>query len=173
MRSDLANGLYGAIGIGPASDGMCKRHNFNVYRSLSNPLADYVPCKTPITVSMTIGQIRLPLHPIDMSQPPSNDLSSTSCIGTIQANPSIDQGKLPGDIILGVPFLRNVYVVRDLGPVDGTSHGPRFGVASLTNATLAATEFQNMRVKNLNPDGSSTGQGGSNPLNKDRFQNWC
>ena len=24
MRSDLANGLYGAIGIGPASDGMCK-----------------------------------------------------------------------------------------------------------------------------------------------------
>ena len=163
MRSDLANGLYGAIGIGPASDGMCKRHHFNLYRSLSNPLADYVPCKTPITVSMTIGQIRLPLHPIDMSQPPSNDPSTTSCIGTIQANPSIDQGKLPGDIILGVPFLRNVYVVHDLGSVDGTSRGPRFGLASLTNATLAATEFQNMRVKNLNPDGSSTGQSGNSP----------
>ena len=160
MRSDLANGLYGAIGIGPASDGMCKRHHFNLYRSLPNPLADYIPCKTPITVSMTIGQIRLPLHPIDMSQPPSNDPSSTSCIGTIQANPSVDQGKLPGDVILGVPFLRNVYVVHDLGSVDGTSRAPRFGVASLTNATLAATEFQNMRVKNLNPDGSSTGQGG-------------
>ena len=161
MRSDLANGLYGAIGIGPASDGMCKRHHFNLYRSVYNPLADYIPCKTPITVSITIGQLRLPLHPIDMSQPPSNDPSSTSCVGTIQADASIDQGKLPGDIILGVPFLRNVYVVHDLGSGDGTSRAPRFGVASLTNATLAATEFQNVRVKNLNPDGSSHGSVGN------------
>lgn len=161
MRSDLANGLYGAIGIGPASDGMCKRHHFNLYRSVYNPLADYIPCKTPITVSITIGQIRLPLHPIDMSQPPVNDPSSTSCVGTIQADPSIDQGKLPGDIILGVPFLRNVYVVHDLGSGDGTSRAPRFGVASLTNATLAATEFQNVRVKNLNPDGSFPGSDGN------------
>jgi len=130
---------------------------------VSNQPADYVPCRTPITVSITIGQIRLPLHPIDMSQPPSNDPSSTSCVGTIQANPSIDQGKLPGDIILGVPFLRNVYVVHDLGSEDGTSRRPRFGFASLTNATLAATEFQNMRVKNLNPDGSPNGKDG-NPL---------
>jgi len=34
MRSDLANGLYGAIGIGPASDGMCKRRHFNLHRGL-------------------------------------------------------------------------------------------------------------------------------------------
>lgn len=128
---------------------------------VSNQLADYVPCNTPITMSITIGQIRLPLHPIDMSQLPSNDPSSTTCVGTIQANPSIDQGKLPGDIILGVPFLRNVYVVHDLGSGDGTSRGPRFGVASLTNATLAATEFQNVRVNKLNPDGSSNGQTGN------------
>jgi len=107
--------------------------------------------------------MRLPLHPIDMSQPPSNDPSSTSCVGAIQAHPSVDQGKLPGDIILGVPFLRNVYVVHDLGLEDGTSRRPRFGVASLTNATLAATEFQNMRINNLNPDGSSNGKDG-NPL---------
>jgi len=130
---------------------------------VSNQPADYVQCKTPITVPITIGQIRLPLHPIDLSQPPSNDPSSTSCVGTIQANPSIDQGKLPGDIILGAPFLRNVYVVDDLGSEDGTSRRPRFGFASLTNATLAATEFQNMRVKNLNSDGSPNGKDG-NPL---------
>ena len=163
MRSDLANGLYGAIGIGPASDGMCERHHFDLYRSVYNPLTDYIPCKTPITVSITIGQLRLPLHPIDMSQPPANDPSSTSCVGTIQADPSIDQGKLPGDIILGVPFLRNVYVVHDLGSGDGTNRAPRFGIASLTNATLAATEFQNVRVRNLNPDGSSHGSSGNSP----------
>lgn len=86
---------------------------------------------------------------------PSNDPSATSCVGTIQANPSVDQGKLPGDIILGVPFLRNVYVVHDLGSEGSTNRNPRLGVASLTNATLAATEFQNVRVKNLNPDGSN------------------
>ena len=93
-----------------------------------------------------------------MSLHPSNDPSSISCVGAIQANPSVDQGKLPGDIILGVPFLRNVYVVHDLGSEDGIDRKPRFGVASLTNATLAATEFQNVRVRNLNPDGSSNGK---------------
>jgi hypothetical protein len=139
----------------------CVRAPISTSTTASNQLADYVPCKTPITVSITIGQIRLPLHPIDMSQPPSNDPSSTACVGTIQANPSIDQGKLPGDIILGVPFLRNVYIVHDVGSEDGTSRNPRIGVASLTNATLAATEFQNVRVKNLNPDGSSNGKDGN------------
>jgi hypothetical protein len=59
--------------------------------------------------------------------------------------------------------LRNVYVVHDLGSEDGTSRRPRFGVASLTNATLAATEFQNVRVKNLNPDGSSNGSSPEQP----------
>lgn len=113
-----------------------------------------MPCKTPITISITIGQIRLPLHPLDMSLP-SNEASATSCVGTIQTNPSVDQGEQPGDIILGVPFLRNVYVVHDLGSDGGTNRNPRLGVASLTNATLAATEFQNVRVKNLNPDGSN------------------
>ena len=125
-----------------------------LYDSVSDQLADYVPCKTPITISITIGQIRLPLHPLDMSLP-SNEASATSCVGTIQTNPSVDQGEQPGDIILGVPFLRNVYVVHDLGSDGGTNRNPRLGVASLTNATLAATEFQNVRVKNLNPDGSN------------------
>ena len=36
MRSDLANALYGAIGIGPASDGMCKRRRFDLHHSVSN-----------------------------------------------------------------------------------------------------------------------------------------
>ena len=126
-----------------------------------NQLADYVPCNTPITVSITIGQIQLPMHPLDMSLHPSNDPTSTSCVGTIQANPSVDQGKVQGDIILGVPFLRNVYVVHDLGSKDGIARKPRLGVASLTNATLAAAEFQNVRIKNLSPDGSPNGMNGN------------
>jgi hypothetical protein len=170
MRRDLANGLYGTIGIGPASDGKCKLARlFNssiLLSAVANQPADYVPCKTPVTISITIGQMRLPLHPLDMTLHPDNDPSSTSCVGAIQADPSVDQGKQPGDIILGVPFLRNVYVVHDLGS-EADNKKPRLGIASLTNATLAAIEFQNVRVKGLNPDGSSLTGSGSAQLTGD------
>jgi hypothetical protein len=43
MRSDLANGLYGAIGIGPASDGMCnaRSDSISTVRSLTNSQITY------------------------------------------------------------------------------------------------------------------------------------
>src|SRR5258708_14837999 len=104
--------------------------------SISNEGADYVPCKTPVIVSITIGQIRISPHPLNMSLQPSNNPSSVSCIGIIQADPSLDQGKQPGDIILGVAFLRNVYVVHGLSSADSVSCKPLYRANEVTKVKL-------------------------------------
>jgi hypothetical protein len=61
----------------------------------------------------------IPLHPLDLTGEPSvGSAASTYCIGLIQAadvhltRPDSDAG----DMILGVPFLRNVYTVMAYDP---------------------------------------------------------
>lgn len=46
-------------------------------------------------------------------------------------------------------------MIHDLGSAYGTSINPRFGVAALTDATRTVTEFQNVRIKVHNTDGST------------------
>ncbi|KAJ3881652.1 aspartic peptidase domain-containing protein [Lentinula edodes] len=148
----IADAIYGAIGVSPASDG-----NY------------YVSCTTPLNLTVSLDS-RLPIsvHPLDLTtEPPSSQSSSSNCIGLIQA---ADQflSSVGVDMILGVPFIRNTYMVMayqvpdsngsfpDLrgsnnpqSPSDTSTSNqlsPRLGLQGLTNATVAMDEFQKVRV---------------------------
>lgn len=116
----------------------------------------------------------IPLHPLDLTAEPSQDNSAQFCIGLIQAADA--QLSSPGskaDIILGVPFMRNVYTVMAysvpnkngsftaVNNSDQTDGGlsqtitPRLGLMSLTDPTKALQEFYNVRVLNQPIDGGS------------------
>ncbi|KAG1759858.1 aspartic peptidase domain-containing protein [Suillus occidentalis] len=136
--SSIANGIYGALGIGPALDG-----NY------------YVPCTTPLNVTITLdGQPELPIHPLDLTSEPSGQHNSQNCIGLIQADDSqLTLTSDIGDMVLGVPFMRNVYTVLAYEPPPFnmsvyTGIRPTLGLMGLTNITQALDEFNNVRVLN-------------------------
>ncbi|KAG9308853.1 aspartic peptidase domain-containing protein [Chiua virens] len=159
----LANGIYGALGIGPASDG-----NY------------YVPCATPLNMTITLnGQNELPLHPLDLTVEPAGESNSQYCTGLIQTDPSqLTSTSDIGDMILGVPFMRNVYTVMAYEQPNATGvfnnsvnlgTNPTLGLLGLTNVTQALEEFDQVRVlKQSLGDGSSSqnlnSQGGGSQL---------
>ena len=113
------------------------------------------------------GQNELPLHPLDLTTEPAGQSSSQYCTGLIQT----DQSKLTatsdiGDMILGVPFMRNVYTVMAYEQPDATGNfngsvqfgtHPMLGLLGLTNATQAMEEFDQVRVLKQ-PLGSGSSQ---------------
>jgi hypothetical protein len=162
--TSVANGIYGALGIGPASDGQCE----HVRRQFSPPpahdeMTDYVPCTTPLNMTITIdGQPEIPLHPLDLTTESQTNPSSSTCVGFIQtAGGAMDTSSQVSDMILGVPFLRNVYTVMAYDAPDASGifpnksdantndMNPRVGLLSLTNPTQAMREFNNVRVLNI------------------------
>lgn len=170
----IANGIYGAIGVSPGADGQCMyvlivMHVAIVLTSRSS-LADYVPCKTPLNMTIQLDdRPEIPLHPLDLTYPPANDASASTCTGIIQTFASIGQsdGEVDTDMILGVPFLRNTYTVLafEAPNIDGSfsppppsvdSVGvpatsdidPHLGLMNLTDPTVAMQEFLQVRVYN-------------------------
>ncbi|KAG2123082.1 aspartic peptidase domain-containing protein [Suillus clintonianus] len=142
--SSIANGIYGALGISPASDG-----NY------------YVPCTTPLNMTITLdGQPELPIHPLDLTNEPSGQHNAQYCIGLIQADDSqLTATSQIGDMVLGVPFMRNVYTVLAYEPSPFnvsvyTGIRPTLGLMGLTNITQALDEFNNVRVLNQPLGGS-------------------
>ena len=74
-NQDIANGIYGAVGIGPGSDGQCELP-FDVacacaplLRPADRPRsADWVPCTTPLNISVSLdSRTDIPLHPLDLT----------------------------------------------------------------------------------------------------------
>ncbi|KAH9015762.1 aspartic peptidase domain-containing protein [Lactarius deliciosus] len=153
--TNIANGIYGALGIGPAADGQY-----------------YVPCTTPLNMTITLdGQPEIPLHPLDVTTESQSDPSSSTCVGLIQTAGGQLDTFTDVDLILGVAFLRNVYTVmaydipdaRGQFPPNGNGSeelNPRLGLLSLTNATQALQEFNNVRLLN---QPLSSGDGGNTP----------
>lgn len=134
----------------------------------SPPHADYVPCATPLNMTITLdGQNELPLHPLDLTTEPPDQSSAQYCTGLIQTDPSkLTATSDIGDMILGVPFMRNVYTVMAYEQPDanGTFDAsvqfgtqPTLGLLGLTNATLAMQEFDQVRVLKQ-PLGSGSSQ---------------
>lgn len=137
---------------------------------------DYVPCKTPLNMTITVNNLLVPLHPLDLTLSSKN---SDTCIGLIQtADSSLAN---IGDMVLGVPFLRNVYTVMAYTPplsngsfqsiitpagskAEPFDIDPRLGLLNLTNPTIAMQEFNSVRVlgQPLSPGGGTDGRGGSN-----------
>ncbi|KAG1728997.1 aspartic peptidase domain-containing protein [Suillus lakei] len=149
--SSIANGIYGALGINPASDG-----NY------------YVPCTTPLNVSITLdGQPELPIHPLDLTCEPSGQQNAQYCVGLIQADDSqLTATSDIGDMVLGVPFMRNVYTVLAYEPPPFNMSvysgiRPTLGLMGLTNITEALNEFNNVRVLNQPLGGAPSQQAAS------------
>lgn len=164
----LANGIYGALGIGPAPDGNCAAICFRLDEYSHHQLVDYVPCATPLNMTITLdGQNELPLHPLDLTTEPAGQSDSQYCTGLIQTDPSkLTSTSGIGDIILGVPFMRNVYTVMAYEQPDASGKFntsvqfgtyPMLGLFGLTNATQALEEFEQVRVLKQ-PVGSGTSQ---------------
>ncbi|KAH9959375.1 aspartic peptidase domain-containing protein [Russula compacta] len=148
--TNVANGIYGALGIGPAADGQY-----------------YVPCTKPLNMTITIdGQPEIPLHPLDVTTQSQTDPSSSTCVGLIQTGDgAMDSSTSVSDMILGVAFLRNVYTVMAYDQPDASgvfpnnsdsAINPQVGLLSLTNATHAMQEFHNVRILNQPLSGNSS-----------------
>ncbi|THH27222.1 hypothetical protein EUX98_g6958 [Antrodiella citrinella] len=142
----IANGIYGALGIGPASDGQY-----------------YVPCDLPMNLTVTLdNRTEIALHPLDLTTASINPSSSEpACMGVIQSFPAGSSVSELADIVLGVPFLRSTYTVLAYDAPD--EHGvfpsgsspaispyirPHLGLLGLTNSTTALDEFNTVRVLN-------------------------
>lgn len=172
--SAVANAIYGAIGISPGSDG-----NY------------YVPCTTPLNLTITLDdRPEIPLHPLDLTTEPPTGNQAQFCTGLIQADNAdlaVANNKI-GDMILGVPFMRNVYTVMAYTQpnsdgsfplasnasssssssssssaaaavgLSSTQIQPRLGFLPLTDPTIALQEFRTVRVLNQ-PISSGTGGG--------------
>jgi len=129
-----------------------------IHQQNNNKFSDYVPCKTPLNMTISANGMDIPLHPLDLTT--GQDRSSQTCIGTIQAADDIMSSAHLGDMILGVPFLRNVYTVlaHDIPLANGSfdteaaknnqtfNLRPRLGLISLTDPGVAMDEFHTVRV---------------------------
>lgn len=109
-----------------------------------------------MNISIGLGQLPpIPLHPLDITALPPSSTPSSTCLGLIQASNAIGS---TADLILGIPFLRNVYTILSfpLAPnATATNTTPLFpqpsglpllGLISLTDPTTALAEFNNVRV---------------------------
>lgn len=114
------------------------------------------------------GQNELPLHPLDLTTEPAGQQSSQYCTGLIQTDPTqLTATSDIGDMILGVPFMRNVYTVMAYERPDASGNfnntipfgtGPTLGLLGLTNATQAMEEFDQVRVSKQPPGSGSSQQ---------------
>ena len=132
---------------------------------------------TPLNMTITLdNRSELPLHPLDLTTEPSTDNSAQFCTGLIQtADAQLSSPGSKADIVLGVPFMRNVYTVMAYSVPDSngsftafnnsdqTKDGglsktitPMLGLFSLTDPTKALQEFYNVRVLHQSMDGGST-----------------
>ncbi|KAF9461596.1 aspartic peptidase domain-containing protein [Collybia nuda] len=154
----IANAIYGAIDIAPAQDGQY-----------------YVPCNVPLNLTITLDdRPETPIHPLDLTAEPQGDGRATFCTGLIQAADNVlaVPNSLIGDMILGVPFMRNTYTVMayaipdengtfpvappvDDGNGNGNNNGessrpirPMLGLLPLTDPAQALDEFNRVRVLN-------------------------
>ncbi|KIJ48658.1 hypothetical protein M422DRAFT_247516 [Sphaerobolus stellatus SS14] len=71
-----------------------------------------LPCGEEVNVTFIVGGKNYPVHPFDAAlNVPGANLGPSLCIGAFQNNtPS-----LPGDMILRMAFLRNVYTLLNYG----------------------------------------------------------
>ena len=109
-------------------------------------------------MTISVNGMAIPLHPLDLTI--GQDISSQSCVGTIQAADELLSSTRAGDMILGVPFLRNVYTVlaHDVPFANGSFNTeainnnetfqirPRLGLMNLTDPGVALDEFHTVRV---------------------------
>ncbi|KAG6815160.1 hypothetical protein H0H93_010747 [Arthromyces matolae] len=119
-----------------------------------------LPCLQEVNITFQFGGKLFPIHPLDATLDPTviglseitDSKGNPLCIGTFQPF-SYDTGAKPSyDMILGMAFLRNVYVLMDYGDFINDSNDtdvPYVQFLSTTNATQAHKEFVEMRLNGM------------------------
>ncbi|TFK52405.1 acid protease [Heliocybe sulcata] len=116
-----------------------------------------VPCTAEINATFKFGGVSFPIHPLDLSM--TGALTNPNlCLGTFQ--PISDTAKSPFyDMILGMAFLRNAYMLIDFGDfVDDSASSvadPYIQLLSTTNDT-AETHSDFVRVRLTSTHSTST-----------------
>lgn len=138
--AEVLNAMYGAFGVGPASDGSG---------------GYYMSCDLQMNITLGVGNIYVPIHPLDASLVTYDQQGTKVCLGSFQALPAARSGQsLPADWVLSAPFLRNVWSVYSCDSIQGdglvnatTDCNPTIGLyPTTTNQTLAADQFHRVRV---------------------------
>ncbi|KAI0045589.1 acid protease, partial [Auriscalpium vulgare] len=108
-----------------------------------------LPCDIEVNITFNIGGQSYPIHPLDATLDVgiTDDNGKNSCIGAFQPSIAPDPDY---DMILGMAFLRNVYLLVNFGDfVDGSTSraDPYVQLLSTTNDTAAAhSDFVNVRL---------------------------
>lgn len=154
----MLNALYGSY-IDPSTGARLGPSDDGIY---------YVPCTLPLNITLTVGGVTVPIHPLDASvtqtTPDTTGSATSGCIGGFQ---SLGSGGTAGaDIVLGAPFVRSAYSVFScgIGSTDDDCKSPQLGLYPTThNLTAAYDDFNQVRVQGKSL-GSNTAYGvSSNP----------
>lgn len=148
--AELLNALYGAF-IDPSTNRRIGPGDNGIY---------YVPCTLPLNISMTVGGVTIPIHPLDASlsqaTPDTSGSKAEGCIGSFQA---VNAGSPAGaDIVLGAPFIRSAYTVFSCDTDDSTCSPSIAFYPTTTNSSQAFEEFKQVRVQGEQL-GSNSGYG--------------
>jgi len=118
-----------------------------------------VDCTAELNVSFKIGGVTYPIHPLDVTQPQTDDNGNSYCFGTFQTviagaqDPTFDG-------ILGMTFLSNVYLMLDYGDfIDGSTNNtaiPYAQILSTTDPAAAHADFVATRLGGVDTTGSQT-----------------
>ncbi|KAF8230075.1 acid protease [Tricholoma matsutake] len=119
-----------------------------------------LPCSQEVNITFKFAGQRYPIHPLDLSLDPSfvgmssltNSQGQKSCIGTFQPV-SFKTGSTPQyDMVLGMAFLRNVYMVMNYGDfIVGSTNkaNPYIQFLSITDPAEAHADFVKARLNGV------------------------
>ncbi|KAG9315853.1 aspartic peptidase domain-containing protein [Chiua virens] len=124
-----------------------------------------LPCDQEVNATFLFGGVEFPIHPLDLNFDGLGlqQDGQTACVGAFQPfSFDIEQdGEILFDMVLGMAFLRNAYMLIDFGnmvnaatPSTDTAY---IQLLPITNATQAAEDFAS--VRNGTGDGSGNSDG--------------
>ncbi|KAG2151405.1 aspartic peptidase domain-containing protein [Suillus clintonianus] len=109
-----------------------------------------LPCDQEINATFLFAGIQFPIHPLDLNF----DFGDNQCAGAFQPfsyDNAVD-GVITYDMVLGMAFLRNAYLLIDFGSfVDEAPSGtnaPYIQLLPTTNASQASMDFAQVRLGN-------------------------
>ncbi|KAI5122263.1 hypothetical protein M0805_007127 [Coniferiporia weirii] len=146
----IADAIYGRV---PGAEFVTQQSSPGYWR---------VPCDYELNVTFVFGGVNYPINPLDLTTPEDSS-DSKNCMATFQQISSTvanHQSFGAFDMILGMAFLRNVYLLIDFGDfVDGSASSigdPYIQLLPTTSSASAHTDFVNTRLNGVDTTGSQT-----------------
>lgn len=109
-----------------------------------------LPCDQELNATFLFAGIKFPIHPLDLNF----DVGNNQCVGAFQPFSYDDTvgGVVMYDMVLGMAFLRNAYLLIDFGSfVDGAPSGtnaPYIQLLPITDTSNASLDFVQVRLNN-------------------------